>query len=821
MLVIQQAGERAVVAVAEGDLDVLRPAAETLIEYVEKSTGVRLALETAASGSADVHIHLGLSPYTAARIPGLADMDEDGFAIETVGEQHLIIAGPTPSGTEYGVCAFLERVVGVRWLLPGEYGEYVPQRQRLVIPALNIREEPVFLSRSQPGLGSPQQRLWGRRQRLSERFKGAGHNVQNLFSPARYARSHPHFFPLLDGRRYTDPKGWDWHPCFTAAGLAEEAAATIVEYFRLHPEEQSYSIGISDGAVHCQCADCQAAEQGRRNWLGMRHVSEQYFCWANRVAELVVEAYPDKWLGCLAYANIFDPPVQVQVHPRIIVFHTYDRHKWIHPQLERAGHELARAWQEACANMAWYDYTFGGGFMAPRLYLRKMGEVYRYAAGLQLKGITAESVHNWAEGPKFYLLAKLQWNPYLDVDEVLSDWYQCAVGAAAAPYLASYCAYWEDIWTGRILDSGAFSLRAQQWLPLHDDSYFDILGQADFAHSRQLLEQVVARAGKGTQAKRAQVLWRGFACYEAAARARLADIEAAGSKLDSPDQALRLIDQMPAAVAAAAEYGGLRRARDADPVLGNAVPQFWPGLNSWGWGAYPLWRALFWIEGDSRVRERVEALAGGQGEAGAHARRLLDIVECRFAPLAALAEEINGQIVPATVDDTTLLTKEPGERMAMGSWQFTIGDDVEAFWNGPHPGRGGQMRYESGGGRTGGGAIVCRGVEYGTIRRKLAPIEGVVTALCFVRVPAGTTCGGRVVLNLWPICWSDHNPSPFRISVQPQPGVWTPLALSALLQIYGQRRPDYLLCEWAVENFGLCQRLEISDLTLWAHGSAD
>ena len=48
--------------------------------------------------------------------------------IHGVDPSQVIIAGPTPYGTEFGVYEFLERYVGVRWLMPGPDGEDVPAR---------------------------------------------------------------------------------------------------------------------------------------------------------------------------------------------------------------------------------------------------------------------------------------------------------------------------------------------------------------------------------------------------------------------------------------------------------------------------------------------------------------------------------------------------------------------------------------------------------------------------------------------------------------------------------------------------------------------
>jgi len=113
--------------------------------------------------------------------------------------------------------------------------------------------------------------------------------------------------------------------------------------------------------------------------------------------------------------------------------------------------------------------------------------------------------------------------------------------------------------------------------------------------------------------------------------------------------------------------------------------------------------------------------------------------------------------------------------------------------------------------------VVCRGVRYGTIRRKYAPRSGVWTGLCLVRQPAGSP-GGRVVLNLWEIRLEDHNPSPFRTVAWTQEGEWVPVAVTGHVPAPEERpgRPvDYLLLEAAVEGKGEAGTIEVADLALY------
>jgi hypothetical protein len=211
-----------------------------------------------------------------------------------------------------------------------------------------------------------------------------------------------------------------------------------------------------------------------------------------------------------------------------------------------------------------------------------------------------------------------------------------------------------------------------------------------------------------------------------------------------------------------------------------------------------------------------EVLAG-------HVKALLDVVDGKIAPLEGIAMDPDARFRTRTVEDDTRLAEEPGSRMDHESWWLTVGDDVIPFWNAPHMGRGGSMAYVSSGERSAKGRVVCEGVGFGTIRRKFNPTRGRHTGLCFVRIPEDSDGKGRVVLNLWEITLADGNPCPYRTVAYPQPGVWTPVAVTGNLRgisCYSRRPVDYVLLELMVEGFEKEEKLEVADMAIypWEEG---
>ena len=183
---------------------------------------------------------------------------------------------------------------------------------------------------------------------------------------------------------------------------------------------------------------------GEKNFLDRVDYSDLFYSWANRVIEGVLEKHPDKVFGCLAYSEVGAPPENVDVHERLIPYMTYDRMKWVDPELRKVGEELTKAWHAKSPTLGWYDYIYGTPFVVPRVWFHHMAEYYQFGHANGVRALYAEAYPNWGEGPKLYVSLKLQWDPSLNVDALLNEWYERCVRPKGAPYLAKYYAHWKE-----------------------------------------------------------------------------------------------------------------------------------------------------------------------------------------------------------------------------------------------------------------------------------------------------------------------------------------------------------------------------------------
>ena len=113
--------------------------AADLQTYVEKASGAKLPIVTEDKlGDANHAPRVFVGPCRAAsRVVDLKALQPEGFVIKTDGGDLFIVGrdatetGMQVAGTFYGVCEFLERYVGVRWLMQGPLGEVVPKHATL------------------------------------------------------------------------------------------------------------------------------------------------------------------------------------------------------------------------------------------------------------------------------------------------------------------------------------------------------------------------------------------------------------------------------------------------------------------------------------------------------------------------------------------------------------------------------------------------------------------------------------------------------------------------------------------------------------------
>ena len=674
----------------------IRNIAGTVVDYVRKSTGASLSVvdrNAEAVPAQGVLLHIGRSDYVDGLMGAeLASIDQTGYIIRVADARNLIIAGQTPEATEFGTYEFLERFVGVRWLMPTEVGEHVPKQAGLSVPEhTDIVDEPAFMQ--VPGLAHmPTHRDWARKMRFWSRLS-FHHSLNKLFPPEMYKDTHPEFYPLKrpdDPQRYVpaDNRDYRWQPCFTAPGIVDEAARRIIEVFEQGPRVKTYSFGVNDSNDYCQCENCRKEYIEGEKFLAYASYSDCYFKFCNAVVEKVLKVHPDAWFGLIAYSHVGAPPVNVEVHPRIVPFMTYDTMQLIEPARRDRHEKLLQAWQSKSTFIGRYDYTYGDHHVPPRIYIHHWADYVRWARDHNVRAWYAETYPFFGEAPKYYAMAKIWWNPDRDVDEILEEWYRLSFGKAAAP-LKSYFAHWEDYWTRRVRDTGHFKALENAQYCMGSRGFLGALTEEDIQTGDAFIAQALELADTPETKARVEVMALSWQYY----RTVMDDYFARGknpSRL-SPGQALAVLNMDRRTLDNGVQQ--MRKKMEQHPIL----------VFSWN-SSYPY---------ESSLRQPI--LDAGQSVLTSPDKRLTaklrEIAESDNAALAAQA----ATFLAISAGTATNLVPNPG---------FEAEDPLDGWWAGTHWGTGSVKltQQKPHGGKN---AVVVRSTwdGYGGVFRTDVPVE--------------------------------------------------------------------------------------------------
>lgn len=593
-----------VLSLANPGFELLSDAASDLLsDYVKKSTGAKLPVMTEAGYASQassypgfVKVYVGTHAAGNTDIPqSLIGLDEQGFLLHPHGDS-LTIIGPTHDGTMNGVSEFLERYVGVRWLMPGPNGEDVPLSSDLSVPWEDVRDQPVFANRVvSPAWGDPATpgrtqpiNVWAQRNKLqgfhNQPFEYK-ENLHQLFPVETYGTTHPEYYP--NGQPPAPGVRSGWQPCFSVSGTVDAAVYGILQYFQNNPDKRSYSLGVNDTGGFCEANPAHPSYPNATNSIGYLDMSELYYDWVNQVVERVLLVYPDKWFGLIAYREVNDPP-SFALNDRVIPFLTKDRMAWTDSGVEAAEHLGTEAWNAVASQIGWYDYMYGTLYLLPRIYNEQTIDNWQYAADHNVVGTYTEMYPNAGDGPKAWLLAKLLWNPGRNPQDLLDEWYERSVGPAAAADLKAYFEIWERFWTERLQETAWFEKRKSNiYFDFLNHAYLNELTEQDLQGAAALIDSVVANAGTVAQQARANILHEAFDYYALTARSFPRKGQPVSDQSAALDIVNNLGDSIDERLQLAQDRINLMNAFESEPALRmiSKPAAAWSGLNGFEFAA--------------------------------------------------------------------------------------------------------------------------------------------------------------------------------------------------------------------------------------------
>jgi len=414
-------------------------AANELQDYVRQIGNVVLPISRNPN-AAGQHVYIGYNE-TVGRLTG-ASKPSDGderFVWRQVGDD-LCIYGGASHGTMYGVYAFLEQQMGVRWYAP-DYTA-VPHLKQFALKSMDHSEDPAFRYRHVFYYGAINNVAWDAHNGLNSGSSAANtaygrqewywgiHTFSDLIKPSEYFGMHPEYFSLHNGKRIDNGQLCLSNPAVIAL-LKDKLLKVISDY----PGGWVYSLSQNDNNLPCECSRCKAIEKKYGGHAGL-------ILWVvNQVAETVEKAHPGVCVGTLAYQYSRHVPHGIVPRPNVVIRLCDIECCFAHPiasdQYNLDFLQDLKAWSQLTDRLFIWDYVAGFcQYLAPFPNFNVLSKNLQLFQQHHVIGVFEEGQYESSGGEfaelKQWLLAKLLWNPDQDVELLAKEFIQAYYGKAAA-----------------------------------------------------------------------------------------------------------------------------------------------------------------------------------------------------------------------------------------------------------------------------------------------------------------------------------------------------------------------------------------------------
>lgn len=282
------------------------------------------------------------------------------------------------------------------------------------------------------------------------------HTMHRFVPPAQFEK-HPEYFAERNGTRVPDQL------CLSSPEVLRTTVDSLRAMMVRKPAAKYWSVSQMDNFNHCQCALCHRTDSIEGAPSGT----------ILRFANAVADSFPDKVISTLAYQYSRTAPKVTAPRPNVNIMLCSieeDRSRPIASR-DQPGSFTAdlRAWSSLTHNIIVWDYVINFSHLvmpfpnwkvlAPNLQLfRDNGVPMMFEQGLSSPG---------GEMPEFrtYLLAKLLWNPDLNVDSLRWHFMDTFYGDAGV-YIDKYTRLLEEE-----LDKSGKALTLYEHPSAHKDGY--------------------------------------------------------------------------------------------------------------------------------------------------------------------------------------------------------------------------------------------------------------------------------------------------------------------------------------------------------------
>jgi len=429
-------------------------AAEEFQSHLAEASGVRLPIVShpAPATGRKRHVFIGSSPAMRESAVGFEtdEFGQEDFRI-VVRDDNIAIAGKSQArarGTLYGVYAFLEDYVGVRFLTVDH--TYVPAigtwrvvgpLDRFYHPPLRFRwsyygetnGNPAFAARIRVNTVTGDEKLGGK-----TGLNLINHSFHHHLSSQKYGKEHPEYFALVDGERKLDVGGGGPELCLTNPDVLRIVTDSVLDDLSKNPNLENISVSQNDNNKYCRCRSCAEIDERQGTPMG------SLLTFVNAVADEVAKEYPDVMVGTLSYWYSRKPPKTIKPRPNVQIQLCSIECCLLHPINDpqcRKNVQFCQDmadWGKICSNISIWNYnTNFSNYLLPCPNLRVIESNVRYFVANNAIGIFMQAAGN-ALGAELsdlrnYVMANLLWDPTRSSEKLVNEFLDLHYGRAAAP----------------------------------------------------------------------------------------------------------------------------------------------------------------------------------------------------------------------------------------------------------------------------------------------------------------------------------------------------------------------------------------------------
>lgn len=435
------------IVIAERADPPVRYAAEELQRFLREITGATLPIVHDGEALGGPAILVGPSARVdSLRLPlDAGHLGREGYLLRTVGP-NVVIAGPGPRGTLYGVYGLLEDHLGCRWFAPEV--STLPKSDRLVladldettVPRLEYREP--FTFEAFDGDWTARNRMNSANARLEAKHGGRVrfgdgffvHTFARLVPPEKYFKDHPEYFSLVGGKRQD---GYA-QLCCTNEDVIRICTEGLLDAMRAQPDATVFSVSQNDTFKYCECDRCQALAKAEGSQIA------PVLALVNRVAEAAEREFPDKAVETLAYQWTRTPPKTLRPRSNVIIRLCSIECCFAHPldgcdsPENRAFVADLEGWARVSDRLWVWDYvTNFAHYLMPFPNQRVRDDNIRLYRDNHVTGIfeqdTYDTPHSELANLGAYLTAKFLWNADYGEDRAMTEFLNAYYGPASEP----------------------------------------------------------------------------------------------------------------------------------------------------------------------------------------------------------------------------------------------------------------------------------------------------------------------------------------------------------------------------------------------------